>query len=193
MERIAATLFGKTRRELLARLYLEPQREYRLRELARLSAISAGSVQQELKQLVAADLVERREAGTQVSYRANTASPVFAELRSLVEKTSGIEGLLRRALKPAARRIRFALVYGSIARGTNRARSDLDLLVVGSIGFEELLRRLEPAEKRIGREVSPRLFTEEEFLERRKRGDRFLASVLKGPKVMLLGELDDAR
>jgi len=193
MERIAATLFGKTRRAVLARLFLEPQREYRLRELARLAGISAGPVQQELRQLVAADLALRRESGAQVTYRANTASPVFGELRALVEKTSGIEQLLRRALAPAARRIRLALIYGSIARGTNRATSDLDLLVVGSLGFEELLRLLGPAEKRIGREVSPRLYSEQEFRERRRRGDRFLAAVLRGPRVMLLGVLDDAR
>jgi predicted nucleotidyltransferase len=192
MERIAATLFGKTRRAVLARLFLEPQREYRLRELARLAGISAGSVQQELRQLVAADLALRRESGTQVTYRANTASPVFGELRALVEKTSGIEQLLRRALEPAARRIRLALIYGSIARGTNRATSDLDLLVVGTLGFEELLRLLGPAEKKIGREVSPRLYSEQEFRDRRKRGDRFLTAVLRGPRVMLLGELDDA-
>jgi predicted nucleotidyltransferase/DNA-binding HxlR family transcriptional regulator len=192
MERIAATLFGRTRRAVLARLFLEPQREYRLRELARLAGISAGSVQQELKQLVAADLALRRESGTQVTYRANTASPVFGELRALVEKTSGIEQLLRRALEPAARRIRLALIYGSIARGTNRATSDLDLLVVGTLGFEELLRLLGPAEKKIGREVSPRLYSEQEFRDRRKRGDRFLTAVLRGPRVMLLGELDDA-
>jgi len=193
MERIAATLFGKTRRAVLARLFLEPQREYRLRELARLAGISAGPVQQELRQLVAADLALRRESGAQVTYRANTASPVFDELRALVEKTSGIEQLLRRALEPAARRIRLALIYGSIARGTNRATSDLDLLVVGSLGFEELLRLLGPAEKRIGREVSPRLYSEQEFRARRRRGDRFLAAVLRGPRVMLLGALDDAR
>ncbi len=192
MERIAATLFGKTRRAVLARLFLEPQREYRLRELARLAGISAGPVQQELKQLVAADLALRRESGTQVTYRANTASPVFGELRALVEKTSGIEQLLRRTLEPAAQRIRLALIYGSIARGTNRATSDLDLLVVGTLGFEELLRLLGPAEKKIGREVSPRLYSEQEFRERRKRGDRFLTAVLRGPRVMLLGELDDA-
>lgn len=192
MERIAATLFGKTRRAVLARLFLEPQREYRLRELARLAGISAGPVQQELRQLVAADLALRRESGAQVTYRANTASPVFGELRALVEKTSGIEQLLRGALQPAARRIRLALIYGSIARGTNRATSDLDLLVVGSLGFEELLRLLGAAEKKIGREVSPRLYSEREFRERRKRGDRFLAAVLRGPRVMLLGELDDA-
>lgn len=192
MERIATTLFGKTRRAVLAKLFLEPAREYRLRELARLTGISAGSVQHEMKQLVAADLALRSESGTQVTYRANAASPVYAELRALVEKTSGIEDLLRRALRPAARRIRLALVYGSIARGANRANSDLDLLVVGSIPFAALLRLLGPVERAIGREVSPRLFTAEEFRARLRGGDRFLKSVMSGPKAVVLGEIDDA-
>lgn len=192
MERIATTLFGKTRRAVLAKLFLEPAREYRLRELARLTGISAGSVQHEMKQLVAADLALRSESGTQVTYRANAASPVYAELRALVEKTSGIEDLLRRALRPAARRIRLALVYGSIARGANRANSDLDLLVVGSIPFAALLRLLGPVERAIGREVSPRLFTAEEFRARLRGGDRFLKSVMLGPKAVVLGDIDDA-
>ena len=193
MERIATTLFGKTRRAVLAKLFLEPAREYRLRELARLTGISAGSVQHEMKQLVAADLALRSENGTQVTYRANAASPVYAELRALVEKTSGIEDLLRGALRPATRDIRLALIYGSIARGANRSRSDLDLLVVGTVKFAELLRLLGPAERRIGREVSPRLFTGEEFRERLAKGDRFLKSVMQGPKVVLMGAVDDAR
>lgn len=193
MERIAATLFGKTRRAVLAKLFLEPAREYRLRELARLTGISAGSVQHELKQLVAADLALRSENGTRVTYQANAASPVYDELRALVEKTSGIEDLLRRALRPATKKIRLALIYGSIARGANRARSDLDLLVLGTIPFAELLRLLGPAERKIGREVSPRLFTESEFRARLHKGDRFLKSVMQGPKIVLLGNIDDAR
>lgn len=193
MERIAATLFGKTRRAVLAKLYLDPAREYRLRELARLTGISPGSVQHELKQLVAADLALRSENGTQITYRANAASPVYDELRALVEKTSGIEDLLRRALRPAAARIRLALIYGSIARGANRARSDLDLLVVGSIVFGDLVRLLGPVERKIGREVSPRLFSEKDFRERLGRGERFLKSVLQGPHTVLMGEVDDPR
>lgn len=193
MERIAATLFGKTRRAALARLFLDPAREYRLRELARLTGISAGAMQHELKQLVAADLVRRSEQGGQVTYRPNTESPVFDELRSLVEKTSGIGELVRKALHPAARRIRLALIYGSIAKGANRARSDLDLLVVGSIAFGDLVRLLAPVERRIGREVSPRLFSEQEFRERLRRGERFLKSVLRGPHTVLMGQVDDPR
>ena len=193
MERAGATLFGKTRRAVLAKLYLDPQREFRLRELARLTGISSGTVQYELRQLTAAGLVRRSERNGLVTYRADADSPIHAELRAIVEKTSGIEGVVRQALKPAAKYIRQALIYGSIAKSANRARSDLDLLVVGTMPFGELVRLLQPAEARIGREISPRLFSEKEFRRRLARGDRFLTSVMHGPKIVLMGDIDDAR
>jgi predicted nucleotidyltransferase len=192
MERLATTLFGKTRRQLLARLFLEPQRGFRLRELARLTGISSGSVQHELRQLVGADIALRENQGGMVTYRANTRSPIFDALRVIVERTSGIEDVVREALRPAGAKIRLAFIYGSIAKGANRSRSDLDLLVVGSIGFAELLRLLDPAEERIGREISPRLYSPKEFRQRIKRSDRFLSDVMKGPKIVVQGEPDVA-
>lgn len=192
MEQIAATLFGKTRRAVLSRLFLEPERPFRLRELSRITGISAGSVQHELRQLLHADLITRAEEAGLVTYRANAASPVFQDLRAIIEKTSGIDAMIRDALERARKRIRLALIYGSVAKGTNRARSDIDLLVVGTIGFEALLALLRPVEQRLGREISPRLFSPEEF-ESKRRIDRFLKSVLSGPTIPLIGRLDDAR
>lgn len=193
MEQLATTLFGKTRRNVLAKLYLEPQRDFRLRELARLTGISSGSIQHELRQLVAADIASREEKGGLVTYRANPRCPIFEALRAIAEKTSGIEDLVRDALRPAAAKIRYACIYGSIAKGVNRARSDLDLLVVGSIEFTDLVRLLAPVEERIGREISPRLFSEKEFRLRLKRRDRFLTAVMDEPRIAVLGSADDAR
>lgn len=193
MERLATTLFGKTRRKVLAKLYLEPQRDFRLRELARLTGISSGSIQHELRQLVVADIASREEKSGLVTYRANPECPIFEALRTIAEKTSGIEDLVRGALRPAAARIRYAFIYGSIAKGVNRARSDLDLLVVGSIEFTDLIRLLAPVEERIGREISPRLFSEKEFRLRLKRRDRFLTAVMDEPRIAVLGSADDAR
>jgi predicted nucleotidyltransferase len=191
MEQVAVTLFGKTRRALLSRLFLEPQRAFRLRELARLTGISAGSVQHELKQLLHADLVVRSDQADLVTYRANTASPVYEDLRAIVEKTSGIDVMIRDALLKAQKKIQLALVYGSLAKGANRAGSDVDLLVVGTLEFAALVALLQPVEERIEREVSPRLYSPDEF--RRKRAtDRFLKSVLSGPVIPLIGSLDDA-
>ena len=192
MERIAATLFGKTRRAVLAKLFMEPEREFRLRELSRLTGISAGSVQHELRQLVGAEIVRRDEERDLVTYRANRACPVFEELQGLVAKTSGIAELIRDALRKAAGRIRLALVYGSVAKGVNRSRSDVDVLVVGSLSFEKLMLLLRPVEERIGREISPRLFSEKEFKARLARRDRFLTSIMGGPVVMLMDKRNDA-
>lgn len=192
MEQVATTLFGKTRRALLSRLFLEPERQFRLRELSRLTGISAGSVQHELKQLLQADLVTRAEDGDLVTYRANKSSPVYDELRGIVEKTSGIDAMIRDALRKVRKKIRLAFIYGSIAKGANRSRSDVDLLVVGTLEFEALVALLQPVEERIGREISPRLFSPAEFQSKRAT-DRFLKSVLAGPTIPLIGSLDDAR
>ncbi|MGH8673841.1 MAG: nucleotidyltransferase domain-containing protein [Burkholderiales bacterium] len=193
MERASTTLFGKTRRAVFAKLFLDPQREFRLRELARLTGISSGTVQHELRQLVAAGLLRRTEREGLVTYRANSDSPIFAEVRAIVEKTSGIEDLVRQALKPASQKIRLAFIYGSIAKGANRARSDLDLLVVGAVSFGELVSLLQSAEEKVGREISPRLFSEKEFRRRLKHRDRFLTSIVQGPKMVLMGDIGDAR
>jgi len=178
---------------VLARLFLDPQREFRLHELARLTGISSGTVQHGLRQLAAGDLLRRTERDSLVTYRANADSPIFAEVRAIVEKTSGIEDLVRDALKPASQNIRLASIYGLIAKGANRARSDLDLLVVGTMPFEELVRLLQPAEEKIGREISPRLFSDKEFRRRLKQRDRFLTSIVQRPKILLIGDIGDAR
>lgn len=192
MEKLSSTLFGKTRRALLSKFFVEPEREFRLREISRITSISAGSVQHELKQLLDADLVvQKREHGL-VTYRANRASPIYDELRSIIEKTSGINELIRKSLEPVADKIRCAFIYGSIAKGSSKSRSDVDLLVVGSLDFGDLVKRLHPVEGRIGREISPRLFSEREFRKRLASKDRFLSSVLAGRIVPIVGELNVA-
>ena len=191
MDIVATTLFGKARRAVLGQLFLDPQREFRLRELARLGGASPGALQHEIKQLVAADIVTRTDRNGLVTYRANARSPIHAELRAIVEKTSGIEDLVRQALLPASRDIRLAMIYGSIAKGVNTSGSDLDLLVIGTVPFAELMKLLAPVEAKIGREISPRVFTDKEFKMKIGRNDRFLTSVMRGTKIVLIGSTDD--
>lgn len=127
-----------------------------------------------------------------MTYRANKASPIYDEWRSIVEKTSGIDEIVRKSLEPVADTIRCAFIYGSIAKGSNKSRSDVDLLVVGSIDFGDLVKRLHPVEERIGREISPRLFSEREFRKRLASKDRFLSSVLAERVVPIVGEMNVA-
>ena len=192
MESVAAVLFGKTRQAVLGLLFADPETSLYLREMSRLTGIAPGPLQHELAQLLKADLVVREQDGNRVAYRANAAHPVFADLQGLVAKTCGIPALLAAALAPLAGRIAFAAIYGSLAKGANHARSDVDLLIVGDIALKKALSAIAPVEARIGREVSVRIFSREEFRQRRARRDAFIAGVLSGPLTPLMGALDDA-
>ncbi len=192
-EKIAATLFGKTRQAVLTRLFEAPAQAFYLRELGRLTGISSGALKHELDALVDADLITRIEDGNRVNYHANQACPVFEELRSVILKTSGIPVLLRQALEPLRDQIDQAFIYGSLAGGKNQSRSDVDLMVVGRISFPDLIAALEPVERLIQREISSRLYGSAEFEERLTTGDRFLTGVIQGPRVPIMGERREPR
>lgn len=192
MDSAAAVLFGKTRQAVLTLLFDQLGAGYYLREISRLTGIAPGPLQQELTQLHKADLVIRQHDGNRVTYQANTAHPAFADLQGLISKTCGVSAQLAAVLSPHAGAIRFAAIYGSLAKGTNHARSDVDLLVVGDIDLPAVLTAVAPVEARIGREISVRLFSREEFADRRHRQDHFVQGVLSGPLTILLGASDDA-
>ena len=192
MDSVASVLFGKTRQAVLGQLFSFPEERIYLRELARRTGISPGALQSELNQLVAADLVRRQQDGNRVLYAANTASPVFEELRGLVQKTTGLPEQIRAALSPLQADIKLAFIYGSMAKGNASAGSDVDLLVVGSLALQDLIAALQPVEQRIGREINTRLFDESEFTKRKHDGERFITGVLNGDVITLIGNLNDA-
>ncbi len=184
-------LFPATRQRVLAQLLLHPEESFHLRELARLTASHAGTLGRELDKLTEAGLVLRREQGNQVRYQANAQCPLFAELASMFRKTHGMVPALREALAPLAGSIRLALVFGSMARGTQSAGSDIDLLVVGEVGFAELVQALYPLQQALQREINPVLYTEAEFRRRVETGEAFVRRLLDQPHVFLTGDKDD--
>lgn len=193
MDKVASTLFGKARQAVLTTLFEQPERSFFMRELSRLTGTGTGPLQYELAHLVEADLVLREPDGNRTNYRANTANPVFPELRALVEKTCGMPIVIARALDVLGTRATHAAIYGSIAKGSNHGRSDIDLIVVGEIEFNELVAALTLVESRLGREISPRLFRETELRSRLDEGDRFTCGVLAGPLMIVKGEWDGFR
>ena len=192
MEATAAVLFGKTRQAVLGLLFEQPEHAYYLRELARATGVSPGALQHELGQLQKADLVTRSQDGNRVVYRANTAHPVFADLQSIVRKTCGLPAQIKAALDPFAAQICFATLYGSLAKGINHARSDVDLLIVGDLNLQQALAAIGPVEASIGREISVRIFSAKDFRTRREQGEHFTNSVMNGPLTPLIGSPDDA-
>ena len=190
---LADLLFGRTRGAVLALLYGRADQSFYTREIAREVDASVGAVQRELENLRKVGLILRKSVGSQVFYQANRDTPIFPEMRALINKTIGVFGVLRVTLRPLSKKIIAAFVYGSVAREQETAHSDVDLMVVGKATLEEVLSRLSTAEKGIGRSINPTVYSLAEFKSKLAAGNHFLNSVLRGKKVFLLGDEDELR
>lgn len=185
---LADALFAKVQQRVLGVLFGNPGRSYYANEIIGLARSGTGAVQRELARLEAAGLVTASRIGKQKHYQANQASPVFHELRALVLKTSGLTDVLREALAPASGVIRAAFVYGSVAKGEDTATSDIDLMVIGEdLTYADLFAALEEASTRLGRKITPTIYSRKELARRRKRDSAFLTRVLEQPKLWLIG------
>lgn len=184
-------LFPATRQRVLAVLVLEPEAAFHLRELARLTGSHAGTLARELDKLTAAGLLLRSEQGNQVRYQANRANPLFDDLAAMFRKTHGVVPALREVLAPFGERIAVALIFGSVARGSETTGSDIDLLVLGELGFAELVQALYPLQQSLRREINPVLYAPAEFKARARAGGVFFRELLDKPKVFLTGGMDD--
>jgi predicted nucleotidyltransferase len=184
----ATVLFGSTRRRVLGWLLGHPDQAYYLRELVRHIGGAVGAVQRELELLTASGLVRRDVRGKQVYFQANQKAAIFPELQGLFAKTVGLVDILREALVPLADRMRAAIVFGSAARGELHASSDIDLLVVGDVSFGDVIAAIQEAEKRLGRDVNPTVYSEEEFQVKVLAKQHFLTTVLDEPRMLVLGD-----
>lgn len=187
----AELLFGAYHRRLLGLLLMRPDQSFHLREIERLTGVPSGPAHRELKRMQQAGLVIATRVGNQVRYQADRGNPVFPELQSIIRKTTGLADVLREALTPLATRINCAFVFGSVARGEEGPASDIDLMVVGAVSFEDIVGALFPLHEMLGREINPVVMTAPEF--RKRRGESsFIARVMAGPKLMLTGSLDES-
>jgi predicted nucleotidyltransferase len=187
------SIFSKTKRRLLALLFLNPDKQYYLTEIARLCGVSQGALHREIKPLVGDGILRTEKQGKQVYYSVNKSNPIYPELRGIVYKTSGISDALTTALMPLRRKIKAAFIYGSIPKGEEDAESDIDLMVIGRVDFGDVALMAAKAEESIGREINPNVYSPEEFEKKIKSKNHFLTSVMKSPKIMLIGREDDVR
>lgn len=180
-------LFGTYRQRVLGLLLLQPAQRFHVRELARQTGTTAGTLHRELNKLAEAGLLLRERQGNQVLYQANRACPVFEELAGLFRKTSGAVSVLQDALSGLAPQIRFALLFGSLARGTETPGSDVDVMIVGEAGFAEVVKALYPAQEMLQREINPVVYSESEYLVRLRDKEPLLLEVLAKPRLFLIG------
>lgn len=186
---IAAALFSPSQSLVLRWLFGQPERSYYFSELLRLTALGSASLQRELNRLADAGLVCSERVGNLRRFQANPQSPVYGELVSLTRKALGAEPVLREALQSLLPDLQAAWLYGSVAKETDTAQSDIDVMLVGkNLTLNKVLEVLAPAEAQLGRKINPTLYTPAEFRRRRTEPDSFVNRVLAQPVIQLVGE-----
>lgn len=190
---LASALFGSTQQRVLGLLFGQPDRSFYATELIALARAGSGAVQRELGRLAQSGLVTVRAVGNQKHYQANPASPIYEELCGIARKTVGIAEPLRAALAPLRDRIKAAFVFGSVAKQTDHAGSDIDVMIVSdTLDYADTILALQPIEQGLGREINPVIYTTKE-LAQRVNDSAFVSRVLSQPKVWLFGGEDDLR
>ncbi len=189
---ITTALFSDGQSRVFRWVFGQPEREFHLNELLRLTGLSSASVQRELNRLADAGLVLSERVGNLRRFRANPQSPVYTELVALTRKTLGAEPLLRDALQSLAPDLQAAWIYGSYAKQTDTAQSDIDVMIIGSkLSLTRVLEALGPVEAQLGRKVNPTLYTPAEFAKRRAEADSFVNRVLTQSVLPLIGDLHE--
>ncbi|MEO7941631.1 MAG: nucleotidyltransferase domain-containing protein [Burkholderiaceae bacterium] len=189
---LADALFSGTKQRVLGLLFGQPSRSFYATELITLTASGSGAVQRELAALVQSGLVTVKAVGNQKHYQANSESPIFTELRGIVQKTIGLAEPLREALEPLAQRIIAAFIYGSVAKKTDSASSDVDLMVISDdVGYSDAFANLEAATDALGRTINPTILTHKDFAKRVNAQESFITRVLGQPKVWIIGGESD--
>lgn len=189
---ISAALFSDSQARIFPWLFGQPEREFHLSELRRLTGLGSASLQRELNRLTEAGLLDSERIGNMRRFRANPDSPVFAELVALTRKTLGAQPLLRDAMAPLAPKLKAAWIYGSYAKQTDTAQSDIDVMLIGNrLTLVQVLEVLAPIEAQLGRKINPTLYTMAEFSKRRNETDSFVNRVLEQPVLPLIGNLHE--
>ncbi len=184
-------MFSRYRRQVLALLLLRPDEQFHVRELERLTGISAGSLHRELKAMAQAGLLIREQLGNQVLYQADRSCSIFEELASIFRKTIGLASLLKDALVPLTSRIRVAFVFGSVAAGKQHARSDLDICVLGEVELLDVVKALGSVQESLQREINPVVMSAARFIEQLSHHDRFAERIRDEPKIFVIGDEDE--
>lgn len=188
---ITSFLFPQYRQKVLGLLLLHPESRYHVREIARLTDTTAGTLHRELSKLAKAEVLIREVSGNQVYYQANSTFPIFEELASILRKTSGLVDILANALISLTEKIEVAFVFGSVGHGTESRGSDVDVLIIGELSFSDAVTALYSAQAIVGREINPKVYQKAEWQKLVNNKDAFIQEILNKPKLFIIGTVND--
>ena len=160
--------------------------ELHLREIARRIDVTPVYVGKELENLESIGLVLNRKVGNLSMWEINKSSPLYPEIKALFLKTDALGFHLVQTFGKFP--VDFAMVYGSFAKGTEGAKSDIDLFVVGRVDEKKFINAIDKIEKKTGREVSYIIWNKKEFKKNAVERHHLLLNILKNPIIWIKGE-----
>ena len=158
-----------------------------VRQLANILEEDSTNLSRELSSLESVGILSSMRQGNLKYFKANRKCPFFDELKGLVLKTVGVIGELKSSLEKKPD-IKYAFIYGSYAKGEEKAESDIDLMIIGDVEIDELDSLISSIEKKLGRSINYAIYSNSEFLNKKKKKDGFIIDVLKDKKIMLIGD-----
>ena len=184
-------MFSPYRRQVLAVLFLRPDEKFHVRELERITGVSAGSLHRELRAMADSGLLVREKLGNQVFYRVNTECLIYEDLAAIFRKTMGVTPLLQNALADLGDKVQVAFVFGSMASGRQTADSDLDVCVLGELSLLDVVKVLSPVQETLQREINPVVMTPKKFSDLYEKKDRFVTRILSEPSLFVKANRDE--
>jgi predicted nucleotidyltransferase len=188
---IGNVLFTKTQQKVLGLLFGKPDQSFYLNEITRLSQMGRGTIKRELERMEAAGIVVKKRIGNQNHYQANPECPVYSELMGIARKTFGVADVIKTALNSILDEVALAFIYGSVAKGEDTAKSDIDLLIVSNeLTYSEVMERLLDSETSIGRPINPTIYNVDQIEKKLKQDNAFVSRVMEQPKIWIKEDED---
>jgi predicted nucleotidyltransferase len=188
---IGNVLFTKTQQKVLGLLFGKPDQSFYLNEITKLSQMGRGTIKRELERMEAAGIVVKKRIGNQNHYQANSECPVYSELMGIARKTFGVADVIKTALNSILDEVALAFIYGSVAKGEDTAKSDIDLLIVSNeLTYSEVMERLLDSETSIGRPINPTIYNVDQIEKKLKQDNAFVSRVMEQPKIWIKEDED---
>jgi predicted nucleotidyltransferase len=180
-------IFGsRIRAKILGWFFTHPEESFFVRQIATILQEDPTNLSREMSKLENLGILTSKKIGNTKHFQANPHCAFFRELKGLVLKTAGVAGQIKVALERLTG-VQFAFIYGSYAKGEEKAHSDVDLMIIGDVDLNQLDPLASSLEKRLGREVNYLLFSQVEFQAKKRAKDGFLMDVLGEVKIMVIG------
>lgn len=181
---------SRLRQKLLSYFFTNPNSNLYLREIASILKEDPGNLSKEFAKLEKEGVFISVIRGNQKYFSLNKRYPLYKELSSIIFKTIGVEGSLKKIIEHTDG-VSLSFIYGSFAEKKENSTSDIDLLIAGNPDEDKLMQKIEHLEKKLQREINYNIYPDEEFKEKIREKDSFILNILKRPKIILRGSVNE--